>query len=68
MSDIELAILRGLADGMQSKEIAAKIRRSTPTIELYIRSLYVKLRARTRAHLVARAIAASILDVRASEA
>ena len=62
LSPLEVAILQALANGMQSKEIAIQVGRSTPTVELYIRGLYLKLGARSRAHLVARAFCASILD------
>ena len=55
LSETELLILRALARGHQSKEIAAELERSRATIEFYIRMLYAKLHARSRAHLVARA-------------
>ena len=53
LTEIEKAVLLCLADGMQSKEIAACIGRSKPTVEGYIRILYIKMNARSRAHLVA---------------
>ena len=55
LTAIEIRVLEGLADGLQSKEIAQLVGRSTSTIEFHIRTLYLKLRARSRAQLVARA-------------
>lgn len=57
----ELAILEALADGAQSKEMAAIIKRSRGTVEFYIRSLFLKLDARTRPHLVAQAFRRGLL-------
>jgi len=59
---IELKIIRGLAAGLQSKELAASVGRSTPTVEMYVRRLYRKLSARSRAHIVALAFASGILE------
>ncbi|MBV9719280.1 MAG: helix-turn-helix transcriptional regulator [Candidatus Eremiobacteraeota bacterium] len=56
LSAIELAILKALANGMQSKEIAALVGRRRATVEWYVRMLLVKLDARSRPHLVARAL------------
>jgi DNA-binding NarL/FixJ family response regulator len=61
----ELAILEALADGAQSKEMAAAIHRSRGTVEFYIRSLFLKLNARSRPHLVAQAYRKGLLPVRA---
>jgi len=55
LTKIEFSVLEGLAEGLQSKEIASRIGRSTATVEFHIRSLYMKMLARSRAHLVARA-------------
>lgn len=63
LSAVEYEVIRGLACGLQSKEIAAKLKRSRPTIESYVRVLYIKFDARSRAHLVARAIATGALPV-----
>lgn len=54
LSNIELAIVRALAQGMQSKEIASSLDRSRPTIEFHIRMLFAKMEARSRAQIVAR--------------
>lgn len=62
LTAIERQILRCLANGLQSKEIAAAINRSVPTVEMNIRRLYVKLSAKSRAHLVALAFCASLLS------
>jgi DNA-binding CsgD family transcriptional regulator len=55
ISNLEHAIIAELAKGLQTKEIANKVKRSKPTIEGYIRTLFLKFGARTRAHLVAAA-------------
>ncbi len=58
-----MAILEALAEGAQSKEMAAIIKRSRGTVEFYIRSLFLKLDARTRPHLVAQAFRKGLLFV-----
>lgn len=62
LSSIELAIVKGLANGMQSKELATILNRSTGTVELHIRTLFAKFDARSRAQLVARAIYEGVID------
>ena len=49
LSAKEIAIIAGLADGLQSKEIAAVVRLSKASVDTYIRILYGKLDARSRA-------------------
>jgi DNA-binding NarL/FixJ family response regulator len=61
VSPKELAIIAGLADGMQSKEIAANIRLSKASVDTYVRILLSKFGARSRAQLVALSYAAGIL-------
>jgi DNA-binding NarL/FixJ family response regulator len=61
LSPKEVAIIEGLADGLQSKEIAAVVRLSKASVDTYIRILYGKLGARSRAQLVALAYAAGML-------
>jgi DNA-binding CsgD family transcriptional regulator len=51
---------------MQSKEIASRLGRSKPTVESYIRALFMKLDARSRAQLVAIAIITGVIDMRAA--
>jgi len=63
LSALELAIIRGLADGMQTKELSAALGRKPPTIETHIRQLYARFDARSRAQLVARAIALEVLEM-----
>ena len=62
VSGLERTVIIALADGLQSKEIAIVIKRSRPTVEGYIRLLYVKFNARSRAHLVACAFRCGLLD------
>lgn len=59
----ELIILRALANGAQSKEMAGLIKRSRATVEFHIRSLFLKLNARSRPHLVAQAFRSGVLTV-----
>ena len=62
LSEIELAIVRALARGMQSKEIAHTLDRSRPTIEFHIRMLFAKMEARSRAQIVARGYELGLLE------
>ena len=62
LSEIELAIIRALAQGLQSKEIAAALDRSRPTIEFHIRMLFAKMEARSRAQVVARGYELGLID------
>ena len=59
-----MAIVECLSEGLQSKEIASAVGRSSATIENYIRIIYAKLDARSRAHVVARAFLMGLLDDR----
>lgn len=61
VSDMERAVLRGLANGLQSKELAASLHRSTPTIEFYVRSLFQKFQAQSRPQLVALALVHNVI-------
>lgn len=63
LTALEYQVLRGLAQGLQSKEIALTLNRSKPTVEAYVRVLYLKFSARSRANLVALAIATGALPV-----
>ena len=63
LTSCELSILQAIADGAQSKEIAVHVGRSKPTIEAMVRMLYMKFNARTRAHLIARAMGCGVIDV-----
>ena len=63
LTPTEVAIVTQLAGGHCSKEIAVHLRRSRATIEFHVRSLFVKLNARSRAQIVARAFDAGILLV-----
>ena len=55
-SPMEREVLRGLARGLQSKEIAVELNRSRACVEVYVRTLFTKFEARSRAHLVALAL------------
>jgi DNA-binding CsgD family transcriptional regulator len=63
LTSCELTILEDIAGGAQSKEIAVHVARSKPAVEAMVRMLYMKFNARTRAHLVARAMACGVIDV-----
>jgi DNA-binding NarL/FixJ family response regulator len=54
LSELEIAIVQALAQGLQSKEIATVVDRSRTTIEYHIRLLFVKMQASSRAQIVAR--------------
>ncbi len=56
LSLVEVRVLRMIAEGYQSKEIASALVRSKATVEHYVRFLMAKYGARSRAHLVALAI------------
>ncbi|HEV3086956.1 MAG TPA: helix-turn-helix transcriptional regulator [Candidatus Elarobacter sp.] len=60
-SAVELEILKGLANGMQTKELALALRRSPATVEHYVRILSAKTGARSRAQLVAAALGVGVL-------
>lgn len=63
ITDTEAAILLHIACGKMSKEIAKEVRMSIFTVESYIKILMAKLCARTRAHLVARAVSGGVLTL-----
>jgi len=63
LTPLEIDVLRGLSQGLQTKELATRLRRSSPTIESYVRLLCARFNARTRAHLVARAYACGLLNI-----
>ena len=62
LTTVEKKVLRGLATGLQSKELAGFIDRSVATVEMTIRRLYAKMSEKSRAHLVAIAFTADLLD------
>jgi DNA-binding NarL/FixJ family response regulator len=66
LTDIEVAIVRALADGLQSKEIASALDRSRTSIEFRIRTLFIKLEAKSRAQLVARGYEVGLLPAEAT--
>jgi len=71
LSSIELATLKAIANGLSSKEIAFIVSRSIGAVEANIRTLFVKLDAQSRAHLVARAFCLRVIscdDIDAAEA
>lgn len=60
LSRRELEVLYWLAQGLDSHEIAAKIARSSHTVQDHIKSLHAKLRVSTRGELVALAVSRGI--------
>lgn len=62
LTEIEVAIVQCLAQGMQSKEVATVVNRSKATVEGYVRLLYAKLNARSRAQLVLIAAKSGLID------
>jgi DNA-binding CsgD family transcriptional regulator len=63
ISATELAIIRALADGLQSKAIAVDLGCSRATVEFHIRRLFIKFNAQSRAHLVIKALRAGLLKL-----
>lgn len=57
----ELQILELVAQGYSAKEVAQEIDIAPRTVEGHIDTIRLKLRARNRAHMVAKAIAADVL-------
>jgi len=54
LSNREAEVLRLLARGLRSKEIAEKLGIGTGTINTYVRHIYEKLHVRSRAEAVAK--------------
>lgn len=63
LSAREVRILEALANGANSKEVARLLGQSKGTVEAEIRALFVKLGARSRHHLVARAFRLGLLPL-----
>jgi DNA-binding CsgD family transcriptional regulator len=61
LSQMELAILRALAEGWHSREIATFVRRSKSTVDGYVQRLCLKFEARSRIQLVAKAFCCGTL-------
>jgi LuxR family maltose regulon positive regulatory protein len=61
-SPAELAVLRGLADGLSRREIGAHLYISMNTVKTHTRELYRKLGATSQAEAVARAEALGLID------
>jgi LuxR family maltose regulon positive regulatory protein len=61
-SPAELAVLRGLADGLSRREIGNQLYISLNTVKTHTRELYRKLGARSQAEAVARAEALGLLE------
>lgn len=57
----ELQILELVAQGYSAKEVAQEISIAPRTVEGHIDTMRLKLRARNRAHMVVKAIAADVL-------
>lgn len=60
----ELEILRLMADGATNPEIAAKLFISRYTVAQHVASMLHRSGCRTRAHLIYRAVIASVIDLR----
>ena len=58
----ELAVLRGLVDGLSRREIGARLYISLNTVKTHTRELYRKLGVGSRAEAIARAGALGLLD------
>lgn len=58
----ELEVLVLVASGASAKEIARQLRITARTVETHINHLKLKTRSRNRAHLVAMALEAGLID------
>ena len=63
LTDIELQVLRGLAEGRQSKEIASLINRSKASVDVVIRILFAKFDARSRSQLMVNVLTQGVLPI-----
>jgi DNA-binding NarL/FixJ family response regulator len=61
LSDIDLAIIRHLANGLSTKEIAAAIHRSPYTIKDHLEKIRASLAVRSRSELIAKAVSAGLV-------
>ena len=59
----ELQIVRLIADGLTGKEVGASLGIGESTVETHVEHIRTKLEARSRPHLVAKAIAAGLIPV-----
>jgi DNA-binding NarL/FixJ family response regulator len=62
LNEIDFLIIRGLADGDTSKEIAQKTGRSSHTVDSRVNGLRKRFEARSRAQLVARWYEVGLLE------
>jgi DNA-binding NarL/FixJ family response regulator len=62
----ELDVLRLVGDGKTNAEIADELCLAKKTVERIVATAVAKLRARNRAHAVAKAVALKVIDVRAT--
>src|SRR3954470_7174969 len=56
LTDREREVVREIADGSTTQEVAAKLFISPPTVETHVRKAMGRLRAKNRAHLIALAL------------
>src|SRR5262249_58651631 len=61
LTERELQVLRGMADGKSNAEIGRELFVSEDTVKTHARRLFRKLRARDRAHAVAAAFRAGLV-------
>ncbi len=60
----QLEVLQGVAEGLDNRDIAERLGVLVPTIKTHVRSLLVKLEARSRTHIVARAYELALVTAR----
>jgi DNA-binding CsgD family transcriptional regulator len=61
LTERQLAVLNGFADGLSTDEVAALLKISRNTVRHHLRLILAKLNARDRAHAVAIAMRLGIL-------
>lgn len=59
----QIRIIKALANGMTSKEIAEYVKLSVSTVEWHIKTLLQTFDARTRTHLVVSALCSGAVDL-----
>jgi DNA-binding CsgD family transcriptional regulator len=61
LNAMEYCILKEIAQGKQTKQIASTVKLRKTTVEDYIERLRLKFNAQSRTHLVARAFAQGVI-------
>ena len=63
LSNMEIEVIKYLAEGLSNKEIAERLIISTSTVKKYLESIYLKLSVHNRLQAVLRAIVNDIITL-----